>query len=295
MMKKTLFSGYILVAATLWGCIGLFYKQLSSAGFSQLQVVFLRVATAAVMMAVYIALRNPSWFRIRGRDCPLFIGTGVVSLAFFNYCYFSSMDELSLSVAAVLLYTAPIFVMLMSALLFKEPVTLRKLSAVAVTFLGCVLVTGAFSGGRVTILGILFGLGSGIGYALYTIFGVYALRRYRTETVTFYTFVFAAISVLPLCQPTALIRISQEETLLTCINALGIGFFGCFLPYLLYTKGLEGVPAGQASVMATWEPVVATVLSVLVFHEEMSWTKAAGIVLIVGAIVLLNAPTKSKK
>lgn len=294
-MKNIASSVYILIAAVLWGCIGLFYKQLAAVGFSQLQVVFLRVFVAAVMTAVYICVRNPSWFHIRLKDCGVFIGTGVVSLAFFNYCYFSAMDELSLSVAATLLYTAPIFVMLMSAALFAERITPTKLIAVCITFVGCILVTGALTGGRITVLGVLYGLGSGIGYALYTIFGVYALRRYRTETVTLYTFVFAAVSVLPLCQPIKLYETLCVSPSITVLNSLGIGFFACFLPYLLYTKGLAGVPAGKASVMATLEPVVATVIGVAVFHENMTLVKLLGILLIISAIVLLNIPKNNTK
>lgn len=287
-MKKSFSSGCIFIAAVLWGCIGVFYKQLSALGFSPLQVVFVRVATAAVLMAVYLLVRNPSCFKIRLRDCWMFLGTGVVSLAFFNFCYFSAMDETSVSVAATLLYTAPIFVMLFSAVLFRETITAVKLVCVVFTFVGCMLVTGILGDDPITFRGLLFGLGAGVGYALYTVFGVYALRRYTTETVTFYTFVFAAVSVLPLCQPGALMLTFSASPLSATWHILCIGLLACLLPYLLYTKGLEGVSPGHASVMATLEPVVACVIGVLFLNDTLSALNIVGILLIVGAIVLLN-------
>lgn len=294
-MKKTLSYVFILIAASLWGCIGLFYKQLTALGMTPLQVVFLRVATATVLMAVYIAVRRPAWFRIRLRDCWMFVGTGVISLSFFNFCYFQAMDSLSLSVAAVLLYTAPIFVMLFSAVLFHERLTVRKLIALALTTVGCVLVTGALFDAKVTAAGVLFGLGAGIGYALYTVFGVYALRRYETETVTFYTFLFSALSVLPLCGIKELSEIAAAFPLESSIYSLCIGFVACLLPYLFYTKGLSGVQAGQASVIATLEPVVAAVIGFAVFGEEATVWKFGGMLLILSAILLLNISIKGKK
>lgn len=188
-MKKATASSYILIAAALWGCIAVFYRGLSALGFSALQVVFLRTATAALMTGVYLSVCRRSEFRIRLRDLWMFIGTGIVSLAFFNVCYFRAMDEISPSVAAVLLYTAPIFVIFLSAVLFRERLTAIKLIGTAIAFVGCILVTGALTGASVTGKGLFFGLGSGIGYALYTIFGVYALRRYDSWCISFYTFV----------------------------------------------------------------------------------------------------------
>ncbi len=294
-MKKMSSCVYILIAAVLWGCIGLFYKRLAAIGMNQLQVVFVRVLTAAVLMAVYIAVRRPAWFHIRLRDSWMFIGTGVVSLSFFNLCYFHAMDKLSLSVAAVLLYTAPVFVMLFSAVLFHERLTVKKLIALALTVAGCVLVTGALFDGRITVQGVLFGLGSGIGYALYTVFGVYALRCYETETVTFYTFLFSAISVLPLCRIAELAGIISVSPAESAAYSFCIGFIACLLPYLLYTKGLSGVQAGQASIMATVEPVVAAVIGFAVFREDMTVWKIGGMLLILSAILLLNIQIKGKK
>ena len=133
----------ILAAASLWGCIGLFLRSFTALGLTSMQVVAVRLMVSAVFYAVYLLITDRNAMKIRLRDSWYFIGTGILSLVFFNFCYFSAISESTIAIAAVLLYTAPAFVMLMSALIFKERLTKRKLSALALTFLGCVLVTGA--------------------------------------------------------------------------------------------------------------------------------------------------------
>ncbi len=293
-MKKTRSYLYVIAAAALWGCLGLFFRLLSGVGFSQMQVVAIRVTVAAAVLAVVMAIKDRKLFRFRLKDVWCFIGTGIVSLVFFNWCYFTAMDLTGLSVAAVLLYTAPIFVMALSVWLFKERFGKWKLVALIVTFLGCVLVTGLIEGGgRVSAAGIFAGLGAGVGYALYSIFGRYALMRgYHSMTISFYTFLFAAAAAVPL---SGIWNVpAQFWNTDTLLGALGIGVLCCLIPYWLYTMGLEGIENSRASIIATIEPVVAAVLSVTVFGEQLSVWKIIGMLCIFSSVVFLNIRTKKE-
>ena len=104
----------IMAGATLWGIIGFFVRGLYGFGFSPLQVVALRVFAAALIMIVYLFFTRPELLKIRYRDSLYFVGTGICSLAFFNFCYFTTMKETSIAVAVILLYTAPAFVAVLS-------------------------------------------------------------------------------------------------------------------------------------------------------------------------------------
>ena len=106
---------YIITAAVCWGLIGLFVKTLAAQGFSSMQIVALRSLAAAICVTLPLLRSGSAALRIRLRDLWLFVGTGICSLVFFNYCYFNAMQQTSLAVAALLLYTAPVFVMLMYA------------------------------------------------------------------------------------------------------------------------------------------------------------------------------------
>ncbi|MBO4831835.1 MAG: EamA family transporter [Oscillospiraceae bacterium] len=284
---------YILIAAALWGCIGVFFKLLSSAGLDALQSVAVRVIISAVIYTLWLLATDRRALKIRLRDFPYFIGTGICSLVFFNWCYFNTIERSGITVAVVLLYTAPIFVMLMSAAVFRERITNIKVIALIITFAGCVLVTGALSSrGRIGVPALLFGLGSGFGYALYSIFGKLALRKHSSETVTAYSFIFGAVGILPFVhfrEVSAALSSAQGAVGAVCIAVLC-----CILPYIFYTAGLRGVEPGRASMMATLEPVVGSVLGMAVYREEVTAAKIIGVLLVVGAICLLSATDEVK-
>lgn len=279
---------YIIVGAALWGLIGLFVKILSAQGFTALQIVTLRMLAASVCVTPLVYRQGTEHFKISLKDVWMFVGTGVISLTFFNYCYFNCIQASSLAVAALLLYTAPVFVMLMSLVLFKEKFTATKGVALIATFVGCGLVTGTFSGEmNLSFSGVLLGLGSGIGYALYSIFGKYALEKYSTWTITAYTFYFSLASSIVVADWE---HCTAAWSWATLGGALGVGFLCAVFPYLLYTQGLDYVDAGQASILATVEPVVAAIIGIMVFAEPVTFEKIAGIVLVVGSVAALNLP-----
>ena len=178
----------IVIAACFWGSMGIFVRRLSGFGFDPIQIVSIRVTLGALIFYLFLLIREQSGFRISLRDIPLFLGLGLGSVLFFTVCYFSAITIMPLSTAAILLYTSPIWIMLMSAMFFHEQIDGRKILALILAFAGCVLVSG-ISGDGITLTGLLLGLGSGIGYGLYSILGTIALRRYSPYTVTTYTFI----------------------------------------------------------------------------------------------------------
>jgi drug/metabolite transporter (DMT)-like permease len=276
----------VAAAAALWGSLGTFYHFLSGYGFSRGDVILLRTGVAALGLFLFLLFTDRTKLKIRLRDIWMFFGTGIVSFFLLSFFYLSAMEYTSVSVAAVLLYTAPAFVVLMSALFFGERLTKRKVAALFMTLPGCAIVSGLFgASGGYPAAGILFGLGSGMAYALYTVFSRLALRRYDSMTISFYTFLFATVSSLFLASPPriAAALVSPGAWAL----AIGLGVCTALLPYLLYTKGLTGTGNGEASITATLEPVVAMLLSILILREQMTWEKLIGISLILGAVLLI--------
>jgi drug/metabolite transporter (DMT)-like permease len=279
---------YVLLGAALWGIIGLFIDELSQAGFTALQIVTLRVVSAAVMLVLFLLITDPKLLKIELKDSFSFIGTGIFSIVFFNWCYFTAIEEVSLSVAVILLYTGPAFVAILSRIFFKEPMTNRKLGALAFTLVGCALVIRVIplSDQHISWFGVLVGLGSGFGYALYSIFGKYALKKYQALTVITYTFIFASVVLLPVSGIT--IKAEQLASSHVWIQILGLGFFPTALAYMLYTTGLSMIESSRASITATVEPVVATLLGVLVFDDVLTGYQIFGILLVLTAVVLIQ-------
>lgn len=286
-MKTQTSSAYgaILAAAALWGIIGVWNRRLMAAGLSPATVVTIRNFGGMALLSLIFSIRDRSVFRVRPGHLKYFFGTGVVSVLLFTVCYFSCQQICSLAVASILLYTAPAIVVVLSALLWKEPVTGRKLAALVLTLLGCALVCGVFSGGlTMTPSGVLLGLGAGFFYALYSIFGRYALAHYSSMTVTVWTFLFAGPASLLLLRRSELAAMTPELWL----TALGLVVFSTVSPYILYTWGLARVESGKASITASLEPVVAALVGTIAFGEPMTALTFAGIVCVLAGVYILR-------
>ena len=284
---------FVIMAGACWGVIGIFSKHLAEIGFSPIQTVFLRFGIAAVLIWLYILIFDRKKMKIRFRDIWMFLGTGILSLTLFSTLYFTTIQYTSLSLAAVLLYTAPFFVMIMSAFLFHEKIGVRKVLALILAFFGCICATGLFETvlrgrplGGITMTGILTGIGSGFGYALYSIFGTTALKKYDTVTVTAYTFLITALSLFPFCIGKEFFSLFQSSSALSSV--IGITIISTLLPYLLYTQGLKFTQAGKASILSFSEPFVATLAGLLFFSEKITIGGVMGLLLIFVSIVILN-------
>lgn len=292
-MKK-LSPFFIITAGILWGAIGIFVREFNISGMNSSDIIFIRVIFTAAIIFAMLLITDKNALHISLKDIWMFIGTGILSIVFFNGCYFTAMNYTSLSISAILLYTAPAFVMIMSVFLFKEKLTKTKFAALLLSFGGCVFVSGIFSGESLSLSpkGFLFGIGAGIGYALYSIFGTYALRKYKPLTVAAYTFLFACVGSLPMADIT-LIYTKLSSDLHLLIYALLLSVVSTVLPYIIYNQGLKFTPAGTASIMAGVEPVSASLWGFIIFHEKMDMWNIIGMICVLSSIVLLNLKMKT--
>ena len=278
----------VVMAGVLWGMMNIFVKNMSAAGLDSEQIAGIRMLVAVILFTAIVFIKDRSKLKIRPKDIWMFIGTGIVSLVLFNICYFYTIIHGQASIAVVLLYTSPIFIMLLSAILFKEKITGRKLMALVLTFAGCLLVAGLIGGeyqlsGMVLLTGVL----SGFLYSLYTIFGRFALEKYDTLTVTAYTFIFGFIGTIPISGYGKTFRLFAESPYLI-LWSIGIGIVCTIMPYFLYTWGLQRIESGKAAILVAVEPVVGAVIGMTVFKENHNALKIIGICCIIAAIVLLN-------
>ncbi len=279
----------IILAGCFWGSMGIFVRKLGTYNFDSIQIVSIRLTIAAIFFSLVLFIKEHSGFKIAVRDIPLFLGLGFGSILFFTVCYFTAITMMSLSTAAILLYTSPIWIMLMSVVFFHEKLDGKKLTALFFAFAGCILVSG-ISGEGMTLKGLLVGLGSGLGYGLYSILGTVALRKYTPYTVTTYTFIFAAIGSWFICNPGDMFsKFSKAPDLgFLIIFCVITALITAVIPFLAYTLGLQSVEASKAGIIATIEPMVATLIGMIVFSEPLTLMSGLGILLILAAVVILN-------
>ncbi len=284
----------VIAAASLWGAIGLFTRALGDSGLNPTQITEVRCAITAAGMLIILSIFDRKLLRISIRDVWMFFGTGLLSIAMFSVLYFTAAELTTLSVAAVLLYTAPSFVVVMSAIAFRERITRNKALALAVAFAGCVLTSGILGGAAgFNAVGILAGIGSGFGYALYSIFGKFALKKYHPFTVTLYTFIVASLCLLPFSGASEIASAAASPSNLGIMAALGI--VSTLVPYFLYTYGLNRMEAGKASVLAFVEPMVATLVGFAFFGEIPDISGFIGIALILASIILISSESQGDR
>jgi len=291
------YSGYVMVAALFWGMIGFFVKGISEFGLTPMEIVALRVLFSSFFLFLFGCISKRGEMTIALKDIHLFIGTGILSVAFFNWAYFTSIQLLSISVAVILLYTAPAFVMIMSVLFLKERITTMKVLLLFMTLLGCLLVTGLanISLGDGNFLGYLIGLGAGFGYALYSIFAKFAIRKYSSFTVSFYTFFVASLLLVPMTKIWTKLPVIMNSKAM--IYIVGLSLVSTVFAFLLYTEGLKGIESSKASILSTVEPLAALIIGIAIFQETITSTQLLGGVVIFASAILasVNIPLFIKK
>ena len=286
-MKK-LSSLFIIAAGIFWGCIGIFANELTVMGFNSLESSAIRLISCAFIFIII----NFKKLKIRLKDMWQFVLIGIASILTMSITYFESIKHSSLSLASILLYTAPMMVTLMSALFYKEKMTKRKIICLMAAFAGIVMISGLDSRVNISTVGLVYGLLSAFSYALYSIIGKLILKKYEPITVSSYAFIFAAIWALFICDipHMAEIAVNTPSLWYTLIIMLGTGVVSAAIPYTLYTLGLKYVPAGKASILACVEPLTATIIGICFYGDRFGMVSAVGIVLIMTAVGVLSFP-----
>ena len=294
-MKK-LAPFLVILAGCLWGTMGIFVRHLNAIGLQSMEIVEARSVLTAVGMFAALVLFRRDLLKTKAKDLWIFVGGGMASVILFNYCYFQTIQRASLSTAAILLYTSPVFVLLLSVPLFGEKLTRKKLICLVLAITGCALASGVASGGMaLSPMTLLLGLGSGFGYGLYSIFSRFALQRgYHPITITAYIFLFGALGGIPLTDFGQITRVVSADGG-NLIYLMVYTLVTTIVPYISYTTGLQQVENGVAAVLACIEPVMATVFGIFVFSEMPTLSGWLGILLVLIALTALNLQPKKQQ
>ncbi|MCD8036779.1 MAG: DMT family transporter [Clostridiales bacterium] len=274
----------VIAAGLLWSTMSLFTSRFKANGLTEFEMMAIRAYFSMLLLLIYNLITNRHGMKLKKiTDAKYFIGSGLIGILLSSWAYMKSINLSSAGVAATLLYTAPAIVMVLSLFLFGEKLTVRKVIILLMTLLGCLCVTGFLEDrDNISTAGILFGLCSGFSYAMYTICTTFALRKYSTISISFFTFVMAALFMLPFAG-SVLSKVFELNLFGFCI------FFALIttvLPFTLYTNGLSKIETSKASLMASVEPMAAAVIGIVVFNESASVIKIAGIALVAVSVIM---------
>jgi drug/metabolite transporter, DME family len=267
----------------------LFYKVIIGGyGMTPLSAVLARGATACVMLIAGLVIWKRDLLRVRHQDLAFFALMGLVTVAIFFSLYAYAIMLVGVSVAAVLQYTAPAFVVVIAWRVFHEGLNGVKIIALALALAGCVLIAQLYDTSRVTLNlpGILCGLATGLTFGLYTIFNKRAVHMYSPWTVITYNLTFGMLFLALLQGPQAMSELAARPGVWPWI--LLVAIFPTVAAHGLYVSGLAHVPAGNASIMGTWEPALATILAYIVLGERLDPLQLVGAACIILGVIVLS-------
>ena len=291
-MNNSNFRKYILImlSGALWGSIGLFVKVLDAKGSSSEYTTFLRMFFAFALLLVITLIKDGAGaFRISRRMMLSCMLLGFVSMSLNNLCYTNAVNRLGMALAAAILYMAPIFTSIESKLLFHEKIGARKIAALVINVAGCALAAtgGDLSGASVSLVGLLFGLGAALAYSTQNIFGRLATDEGSPFVVATYNFFFATVFTLVAARPWTTVNDMFDADIL--LWGFLFGLIPTTIAYLLYFAGIQGLTeTSKVPVLCSMELVVASLLGVLIFNEKFTLAAAAGVVLIILSIIMMN-------
>ena len=279
----------IFAAGCLWGSIGLFIRLMSNAGASAAVISFLRMAFAFAILLVITVIRSGiSAFRVSRRILFFSAMLGLVCHGVYNVFYSWAVVRIGVTVSAVLLNVAPVFTAILSAIFFHERITSHKCIALMINVAGCVLAAtgGRFTDASLSIVGIFFGVASGLCYALTAIFGKLAGEDSDPFVVSTYSYLFASLFLAVFMRP-------WETSVTWNLPIVLLGFFYALFPtaigYLLYYQGVQQIQeSNKVPVIASMETVMAAVLGVAVLGEKLTAMHDLGIVVVMVSIVLMQ-------
>jgi len=278
----------VAASSLLWGSSGVFVRQLNQAGISARSVVIIKSCAIFLLLLLIILFTDRTLFRIRIKDLPLFMASGIMSVVLYNYFYCESLAVNPLSVTQILSNTAPIFTIILSVLIFHEKMTGKKTAAVLCCVVGCTLISGLFDQhGRITAYGFLTGLGSGLCYGVYGILikEIYR-KKYGLLTTLFHTFLTAAIvSVIVFYPYIPAVSVFKPAVAVSALTLVVFTLGGS----LLYTNALNYIDVGKAAIITYLEPAFAGMLGIILYQESITVSLAAGIAMILAGVYFAAA------
>lgn len=278
----------VALAAVTWGTTGT-TLQLVGATSSAVPLVVgaIRVLVAAPLLTAGARLTGASLWP----SSPAFLSAGLC-MAGYQVCYFSAVPLAGVGTTALLaICSAPILIAVIARVVLHEPITRWRLAAMVVGVTGAGFLVGGRSdgSGRNFLLGAALALGAGLAYSLYAVATKGGLKTSAPLGLAAVTFGLAAVVLLPVLifQPAATAStVARGWPLLLYLGAIPTAG-----AYFLYTTALRRIPAGSAAIAGLLEPLTATVLGLVLFHEQLSVPQAFGAALLLFAMGLLGAGT----
>jgi drug/metabolite transporter (DMT)-like permease len=283
----------VVLATACWSTSGPFISLVvRGSGISPWGLAFWRdLGTFTCLLVGVLLLGSRTLLKVKRQDLPWLAAMGAISIGMFHVMWNMAVLINGVSVATVIQANAPIFVTIMAWLLWREPLTRRKIVAIVLAFVGTVLIArlGGLGATQISLFGLLIALAAAFAYGGFSLFGKKLVGNYSSWTILLYTFGFGALILLPfqfrvpIPWPLSPQVLGWYAGLILLSTISGFG---------LYTTGLRYLQASVAAIVATTEVVFAAVVSYIVLGERLDGWQILGAILVIGGVILLSWPRR---
>ncbi len=290
--KKVLGTAMIITACTFWGISGLFAKALFnvSSSITSMWLTQVRMVSAGIILVLLSQIRGEHPFQIFKdlHSAWIIFAYGVFGLVPVQYAYFMAVQYGNASIATILQFIGPFFIIAYQAMFRHLPPRRIEIISAIIAFLGVFIIAthGQFNHLAMTLSVLIWGLISAIGVATNTLIPQNMLREGRVPSliITGWGLLFAGLTLV-------LIHSSQPHIPnipSVWLYVLGILVIGTLIPFQLANNSLKYIDATTFSLMDAFEPLSATIGSVLIFHLQMTGADILGSILVIVAVLAIN-------
>lgn len=295
--------GYAMVAtsATLFAINGSVMKVTLGSGLTPVELAQIRHTCAAVLFLAFLVVFAPGRLRVGRRELLFLVVFGLVCIAFQQWLYLVAIENVPIGVALLIVFTAPLFVALFVRFAYRERIRRRVWLALVLCITGLALVVEIWAGVAFSTLGVTAAFGSALVLTAYYLMAEHERKQRDAASLTFYGFLFAALlwfAIQPLWGfPWS--ALGEEVSLQGNLSEYSVpvwvlvGFVvvvGTIFTFSLLTGSLRHIGATRASIVASLEPVVATVIAWAWLGETFGVTQLlGGLIVIAGILVAQSA------
>ena len=296
-LMKKIYLILPILAGFMFGSSGVFVRTLTQNGIDSTTLLFLRFSIAIIPLVIAILLTDRKLFKIDLKDILLFLACAICIVG-LNLCYNESMNTVPLSLAAVLLSIAPIYVLIIAYFLFGEKITSKKIICMVLAIFGCILMTGVLesSMNNIPLFGIISGIGAGLFWAAYLMASKKAIEKgNHTYTILIYSIIFISLALLPFTDFTQINNFINIDPLWAIIFLIIHSTCSFALPYIFSTLSLNYMDSGTSSIFLSGaEPFAALIFGLLLYSEIPTILMFCGFIITIAAMVMLSRTNSVK-
>lgn len=284
--KKAKGVALALIGAITWGIMGIFVRNLTAFGYSELDISFIRCFCAGVFYIIFKLFTDKSSLKIDLKGLLICFLYGVVACAMTSVTYGIAINKAQVAVATVLMFMNPIWVAIISIFMFKEKLKLQTIIIIAICFVGAAMVSNIIgvSSSSIDIVGIIAGIASGFGFALQMTIPKYISNKYgyKRDSILAYGFLGAAISLIFFVDFEVFSKsFTNNNTSLLIANLAGISILCTMVANVSFVKATIYIPTTTCAILSAFEVVVGVTIGYLLYSENLTGLQILGAIIVV--------------